>query len=222
MLKRKEFLLIFLVVFIAACGSAPDPAEEKPEEEIAEEHTPTLQQPDKRIGPWLEYYGLSAEDFSHAETFESGQTFSMEYQPESPDPYQDLYIYSRDSSKFIDMDSYSMLLEKEPGGEIVFRGWNVDKEVALIDLDAKQRKRIFFCGTPCIYEEASFWGEKVVVAGFVDDNNGYQPAIWMREPGQTSLTIKMADLLFAPAEINYLQKIRVKNVVEIDSFASVY
>ncbi len=214
--------MVFTVIYFVACAPVNDPDDQKTEAEATQETIFTLHMPDERIGRWLEYYGLSAEDFSHADTFESGQTFSMEYRPESPDPYQNLYIYSQDSAKFIDMDSYSMLLEKEPGGEIVFRGWNVDKEVALIDLDANQRKRIFFCGTPCIYEEASFWGEKVVVAGFVDDNNGYQPAIWMREPGQTSLTIKMADLFFSPAEIDYLQEVRVKNVVEIDSFASVY
>ena len=134
-----------------------------------------------RLDMWLEYYDLKLDSFSDSLPVEELKTISFDYDylPDSENLFKDFFIFSPDSTKFIDLDSYSIMLEKDSIGRLFSEGREVDSEVALIDVKGKRRVRMLFCGTVCRYEEA-YWKRNglVYILGFTKENSMDYPTIW--------------------------------------------
>ena len=64
-----------------------------------------------------------------------------------------IYVYSPDSTKFVDPYLETSLLEEN--GEICW-GRDVDSGVALVDLRKNTWKQLLYCGTPCFFNDAAW------------------------------------------------------------------
>ncbi len=191
---------LFAILLFFAVFSCRQPAEEKP-------------WPDDRLQGWLAYYGITLDDFTASDRYDRHYRVEQEFELTEDDLHAGLYIYSQDSTLAIDLDSYHLVLEEKEDGQLYSPGREVDMEVGLIDLVRGIRKRLLFCGTPCMFEEATFHPDgPVVVAGFVENENGFHPAIWSIDPGEESVKLRRASLLVIPGEIKYTSEIRLSHI----------
>ncbi len=195
--------VLYLLTFLTwqACGPAEDP------HEWAE----------KGLGDWLDYYELDFEGFEKAHRFDRPYEVTYDYGGTEDDLYSDFYIYNADSTKAIDLDSYHLHIAKRDDGTYYSKGREPDMEVGLIDFASKIKRRVLFCGTPCIFEEATFDPEgNIVIAGHVENDKGFKPVLWIMSLKEPFLEQHeyAADrqLIHHPREIRYISDIRLSEV----------
>ncbi|MGV8139242.1 MAG: hypothetical protein AB2L20_28955 [Mangrovibacterium sp.] len=94
---------------------------------------------------WLDYYDLKISDFTDSLPTAELDLISSDHEflPEVDHLYGSLFIFSPDSSNYIDLDSYSLVLEKDSLGQLVSTGSEICTEAAWIDL--KRKKETEFC-----------------------------------------------------------------------------
>ncbi len=169
--------------------------------------------PDERMQSWFSYYDIASKDFKEESKHDIPYRVSSEFTLSDDDIYLPLYIFNNDSTFAIDIDSYHLVLDKLDDGTLYSPGREVDWEVGLIDLRKNVRKRILFCGTPCIFEEAAFHPNgNIVVAGFIENDKGYLPAMWSVDPEQYTVSLSIASELFNANEIHYISRKRLEHV----------
>jgi len=112
----------------------------------------------KRMNRWLDYYGISADSFADTLKNENQSFYVIDYNPldKSLEIYNEFFIYSPDSSYYIDLDSYSLMLEKNQNGELFTIGTEIDMQAALVSFKENSKLTILFCGTACWPEEAEW------------------------------------------------------------------
>ncbi len=171
--------------------------------------------PSERLQNWLDYYDLSMEDFDEKDRFDRAYRVIYEFSLSEDDMYAPLYIYSEDSSRAIDIDSYHLVLERTDKGELFSPGREADMEAALIDLNKGVRKRLLFCGPSCVFEEAGFHpGGHVFVAGFAESETAYYPVIWYIDEDNGYIVIERASERDLPAaKIRYIPDRRLSGVI---------
>lgn len=169
--------------------------------------------PCERLNAWLSYYNIILDDFDKIQQHEIPYRIVHPFQISEDDPYASLYVYNADSTMAIDLDSYHLVLERDERGDLYSPGREVDMEIGLIDFEEQTRRRILFCGTPCLFEEAGFHPNgTVVIAGFIEDDHGYAPALWEVDPHENTVSLSMASKSFRPGEILYIPKKRLKHI----------
>ncbi len=198
----KIILAVILLLILQACG----PPEAKND------------WPDRRLNKWLDYYELAYDGFDKTYRFERSYDVTYEYKIENDNLYSAFYVYNADSTKAIDLDSYHLALEKQDDGTLYSRGREPDMEVALIRFEEGERIRMLFCGTPCVFEEATFDPEgRLVVAGHVENANGYKPVMWVMSPTETyveqHIYLRYEELIHPAQEILYIPDIRLSEIV---------
>ncbi len=192
---RKQILLFFLLLAVFSCRQA-DPG-----------------WPDERLQNWLDYYDSELKDFGAGDHFDRPYRVEQAYQTSDDDLFVDLYVYSPDSTRAIDLDSYHLVLEVKDDGSLFSPGREADMEVALIDLEQGIRKRLLFCGPPCIFEEATFHPDgHVVVAGFIENNNGFHPALWTIKTKNGFVELRQSPRLVPPGNILYISDKRLHHI----------
>jgi hypothetical protein len=96
--------------------------------------------------------------------------------------YGRFFVYNSDSSKFIDLFSYYLIIKVDKNGRLHRGGTEADQEVAVIDARSQKRYRVFFCGTPCFVAKAVWLGnEEIALIGLTteEDDDGFIPTIWL-------------------------------------------
>ncbi len=201
-MNRTKHILLLLITVQLLCLPACKRAE--PEDKPAE-----------RLQNWMDYYELSAGDFNAKDTFDRAYRVSHEFSLNDGDLYAPLYIYSEDSTRAIDIDSYHLVLEKRDNGELFSPGREADMEAALIDLERGVRERLLFCGPSCIFEEAGFQADgQIFIAGFAESDNDYFPVIWHIHKENGFIVAEMATERALPAEnIRYISDRRLERVI---------
>lgn len=134
-----------------------------------------------RRSSWLEYYQIDIGSFDDTLNIDKSNWYVIDYNPNDNnlEIYDEFFIYSPDNKLYVDLDSYSLILERDSIGGIISYGGEVDTEVGLVNIDANQRLRILFCGTACWPEEAEWIdNSKVQIYGFSDIDNVAVPTIW--------------------------------------------
>ncbi|MCW3105472.1 MAG: hypothetical protein JWO09_3912 [Bacteroidetes bacterium] len=127
---------------------------------------------EQRIKRWLDFYSRDSkdfrlEDFKFASCSQEKGFLTVEnaIDKEYMDLYGSLFIYSPDSTQFLDLDSYNLLLEKDKKGKLVGTGGDPETEVALLDVRTHTRKRLLFYGPSVIIEDAAWLsGKKITIA----------------------------------------------------------
>lgn len=140
---------------------------------------PALSAPLKK---WFQSFGkLDAGSFHQNNKWEFEQ---IDYEdPNDLTSFYELYkpamSFSPDSSQFIDLYSYGLMLEKK-GKKIIASG-EVDQSVTLCNLKTKEWKRIAFFGPSANMEEAVWVSPtKFVLAGTMQDEKGeFMPVLLM-------------------------------------------
>lgn len=126
--------------------------------------------------------GFSIDSFARLEEINYElHTRPAELHPQFYKSYGSLLSYNHDSTLFADAFSYSVIIE-EKDGKLRARGGEADQEVAVINPATKERKRIFFCGPPCIVVKCVWLDEQnIALFGLSSDDGteGYKPIIWV-------------------------------------------
>lgn len=170
-----------------------------------------------RMERWLEYYGLSLNDFSDTLNIKNNPFLTTDSDPSSPHfrLYRDLFVYSPDKQYAVDIDSYFLVLEKNNGDSLVCYGTNADQEIALINLKEHERQRILFCGTACRAEEVQWTGNNnVLIMGFSQPRQTWVPVIWIVDLEKESLQeIKTNNVPVNKKPNSYNQSVRLNHMV---------
>lgn len=205
-MKTKLFY-IFTILIILSCGHKERKPVNPDDKIIASKYF--------RLDSWLNYYGLELTDFTDSSSKWKEVIIIRDYDinTDSNNLLKEFFIYSPDSTHCIDLDSYFLGIMKDSLGQLVFCGTDVDTEVAMIDLKGKKKIRIWFCGTPCIVEEAQWiTNDLIYILGFTTDNEKKYPTIWVYEKNdQLSQGIK-AKRLVKSSQKRYMQEVRLKKI----------
>jgi hypothetical protein len=204
---KKALLNIFFILIILSCGHHERKPVNPDEQTIGSKYY--------RLDSWLNHYGLELTDFTDSSSKWEEETITWDYDinADSNNLLKEFFIYSPDSTNCIDLDSYSLGVVKDSLGQLVLYGREVDTEVAMIDLKAKKKIRIWFCGTPCIAEEAQWIrNDLIYILGLTIDNNREYPTIWTFEKNnhisqgiKTKRPIKLS-------QKDYMQEVRLKKL----------
>ena len=128
--------------------------------------------------------------------------------------YKPGLTFSADSSKFIDIYSYWLNLEKK-GNKIVDNP-EVDQAVSLCDLKKRKWTRIFFCGVSTRIDEVIWLTKtKFILAGtFSDDSNLFHPKVFIGDITKRILYV-YADNLSVSNKTRYIpSKLKRLNILD--------
>jgi hypothetical protein len=203
----KISLLIILFFLLISCGQTAIKT-------VLSDNSTTDTIP-SRLDRWLGFYDLKLSDFTDSLPLVERKTisFNYDYLSDKSNLFNDFFVFSPDSLHFIDIDSYSLILEKDSLGQLFSIGSEVDTETALVDIKGKRRIRILFCGTDCRPEEAHWIKNNLVyVLGFTKSNNMDYPTIWTYEINNNFFQeIKTKDSIALTGK-NYIENVRLKKI----------
>jgi hypothetical protein len=160
-------------------------------------------------------------DWSNFRMTDSWKEDSLYITPFTPTPdyystYKRLLRYSPDSTMFIDLDSYSLAVEKDRNGKLVAIETGPDTEVSLVNPKTREKTRLVFLGPGNSIEEGSWIdNENLVLMGFHEkDNTGSKlPIIWRYHIPTTTFSIyEMPDSALASKLMGEWRKERLKGL----------
>lgn len=169
----------------------------------------------KRKSSWFEYYQIEVESFNDTLNIDKSRWYVIDYNPkaENLEIYNEFFIYSPNNNFYIDLDSYSLILEKDSIGNLISYGGEVDTEVGLVNINANERLRILFCGTACWPEEAAWIdNENIEIYGFSDLDNLAVPTIWAYHLTDTSLVEIRSNSVVKKSPGSYIDSVRLAKV----------
>jgi hypothetical protein len=98
--------------------------------------------------------------------------------PKYFDNYKTLLKYSPDSSRFLDLDSYNIALDKDKNGKLSGNESGPDTEISMVNVKDQKRIRLLFTGPGSSVEDGSWIdNDNVVLMGFQETTAGSTPAI---------------------------------------------
>jgi hypothetical protein len=168
-----------------------------------------------RLERWLSYYNLKITDFTDTLSVKKPiiDHNQCAFQSSSDDLYRQFFIPSPDSKFLIDMDSYSLLLEKDSDGKLVSFGSEVDTEVSLINISEKVSSRILFCGSDEKIEEACWLDNDLVyILGFSRKVNSFFPTIYSYKISDNTMVIIQCHNPIDRSKFDYTIKTRLKTI----------
>lgn len=133
------------------------------------------------------------------------------------DMYGRFVRYSPDSTKFIDLDSYNIHIEKDSKGNLTGTESGPDTEVSLVDLKSNKKIRLLFMGPGGSVEDA-LWLDKdnLALMGVQDygDSTGKVAAVWkLNIPTNTFYLYELNDGGAAQKIMRRWRKERLKGIV---------
>ena len=177
----KLFYLIILVSLCVSCVKKDANYKETSEASMALKEKPKTQT--NKLENWLNYHGVIASNFISKDTLEVNVDWKAHNLEENAAMYKQMFIYAPDSNMYVDLDSYSLLLEKADDGKLMAEGQSVDTKVVLVNKSNNNALDLLFCGSSCFFEDvvwksnSSFW-----VLGWSEVQNGntisFFPTIW--------------------------------------------
>lgn len=166
-------------------------------------------------GKWLKYYDLKHEDFQKYGTDTERKIIWPDY--DLTDNYVNIYrpffIYSPDSTYFIDLDSYSLAIEMKDG-KLISYGSGIDMKVQVVRLTDYKSATLLFCGSACIPETANWITDSwIEIVGFSIDENGKMiPTKWKVDLDNMIFSEYRINKSFDPIKDYYYEKERLKTI----------
>lgn len=164
---------------------------------------------------WLSFHDFNAIDFR-----DTALSYSLKLENETPisslkqsEFAKLIAIYSPDSSLYVDLDSYSLSIEKDSLGKYFSYGSEPDTEVSLFNLKTAKKYKLIFLGPDYRIEEA-FWqnNECVVLLGLSFKNSFYLPTMWIFDLKNNTQVIVQNRTNPKTYFSDYVKKIRLKQV----------
>ena len=200
----KPFIALAGLIFLMACTSNSNQSANSDSSAIAPQDTLTTYSPvdsstefldtfSSNLQPWLEQTTRNAQvrlkDFKYAENWvdDSLVVTKQNFEKDFLKAYESVLVYSPDEKKVLDLGSYGSISSKSKTGKTRVQQGGPDTEVAVIDINSKKRRRIFFSG-PGNSVEKGFWmnDSTVVLAGKSNAENAEIPMLWMITLSDTS------------------------------------
>jgi len=105
---------------------------------------------------------------------------SIRMEEERFEQFKPFFVYSPDSSQVVDMVSYGNFLHKAKNGRVVLEAGEPDTEVAIVNVQTKNRERILFAGPSTVVKQAVWIDDHTVLiaGGVYDEQNRLLPVIW--------------------------------------------
>lgn len=171
-------------LFFASCNNSSDTQNQKEDASAVEEVEETGFTVDREF-PQLTAYLQSQDSSFSADKFEGGEMeIKDSLAPTKIDtghlaPYKPYLVYNSDSSRAIDLVSYSYVISKKNGKTVIEHG-GPDTEVALLDLGNNTRKRILFLGSSGTVLQAKWENDTAIaIAGAQEVEEGkIRPSVW--------------------------------------------
>ena len=163
----RKILTIFMIFLLSSCANREAKLKDLLKQNILDISL-------YRMENWLDYYNLKLENFTDTLPLIERHTISVDYdlKSDSISLFNNFLIYSPDSNYCIDLDSYSLILEKDSNGVLFSEGSEVDKEVGFLDIKHKKKIRVMFCGTESMPEEIQWVSNNsFYILGFTKENN---------------------------------------------------
>jgi hypothetical protein len=205
-----SYIISSLLIFLwFSCDTSKDTRDEKthiPSSPLKEDSDLN------KLDMWLMYHDLSRTDFDTLEE-DTARFIVMKYEDHQDlELYREFFIFSPDSTKYIDLDSYSLVFERVDGA-LHFMGSGPDTEVAVVNLVDSTRKRILFCGPSCIPEDASWLGNnKITIFGLSDPTgNQFLPFIHIYDLNKKTVARYVSDKP-GKAPNSYIEEVRLSNI----------
>ncbi|MBV7441855.1 hypothetical protein KRX57_10530 [Weeksellaceae bacterium TAE3-ERU29] len=178
----KKTSIIYLVSAFFLFQACDSKKEKQPNEVEISEEKPTEdinQYSQETFNSWLNYYNNQINGFDLT-NFEKEKPFKIIRSKSNVTPvwdknfnanYKNYLVYSPDSTKYIDFDSYKWKFDKKKGLEI-----GPDQEIVLVNIPEKKVESILFYGPSYWVENAYFKNDSVVVLleNSSDGRPGYQ------------------------------------------------
>ncbi|HYJ38934.1 MAG TPA: hypothetical protein VEV87_09970 [Chitinophagaceae bacterium] len=200
----KLIIALTTLIFLFACNSGSDKSADVDTSGIPPIDTATtfsaidsssefLDTFSSNLQPWLEQTiknpQVRLKDFSYADNWidDSLVISKQNLDRDFLKTYESVLVYSPDEKKVLDLGSYGSVISKSKNGKSTIQQAEPDIEVAVIDLPAKKRRRIFFSGPRSLVEKG-FWmnDSTVVLAGKSHEQNAEIPMLWMIKLNDTS------------------------------------
>ena len=165
-------------------------------------------------GKWLEFHKLNHSDFSKFGNDVERKTewYSFDLTKEYQNLFKPFRIYSSDSTYFIDLDSYSLVLERE-NEKLISHGSGVDMKVQVIRTNDFQATTLLFCGTECYTETANWLSEsKVEILGFSHVKDKFVPTKWTIDLNNMLFSQFRADKTYSKIPKSYMELERLKEI----------
>ena len=128
------------------------------------------------LSEWMNYYDNIDTAFVLKNFKASGVTLHMDVLQDaisSPgeNAFTDLYTYSPDSTKYIDLVSYNYIKDKTNGKNILISG-DPDQQVVLVDSKTKMKKQLMYNGPAQLAEFAAWTGNSSFIIGMTSREDG--------------------------------------------------
>ncbi|WP_226389371.1 hypothetical protein [Penaeicola halotolerans] len=206
-MKCHFYKLLTAIIILSACEA------KTPEETV--EDLSTNSAINLRVMPeWEGFWNQQLGEFS-IDQFELIRTDSLDilewpHYPAKEEMLASTFVYSPDSSRYIDFLSYRYAQEVE-NGQPAFLTTQPDAEVALVDLASNMRQRLLFMGPSGAFETVTWLSnDTFLVGGYFEHEEGFTPIIYhidlqkqemqyyeyasaFEKPEQTFLTQKLKD-----------------------------
>jgi hypothetical protein len=236
-MKTKHLFFIMAVIAIAAyaCGSnedkkiAPPPPEtaavdssedemEFPDTILSRENIDTFSTLAFTTHAKKQVSNFDWSRFRMKENWQDDSLLVVNYKP-SKDylaAYGRFVKYSPDSSRFLDLDSYSVQIKKDGKGKWQATELELDTEISLVDLKTGKKTRLLFTGPEGSVEDA-LWLDKdnIALIGIEEgDSTGKVAAVWkINIPTKSYFLYELKDSATANRILHTWRKERLKGVV---------
>jgi len=167
-------------------------------------------------GKWLEFHSLNSDKFEETVNEVERKIIWSEYglTEDFTSLFRPFFIYSKDSTYFLDLDTYSLVLEKEEDGKLTSSGSGVDIKVQLINTKNMTSTTLLFCGTQC-YPETALWRNNswIEIYGFkINSNDKFVPTIWKIDIDNMLFTEYSNSKVFNKMPKSYSQQKRLEKI----------
>lgn len=165
---------------------------------------------------WLRFYNLQDKDFTQIGIDKQIKIDWKSYDltAEGKKEYESLYFYSTDSAFFLDLDSYSTVLDKDPSGKLVWQGGDPESKLQLIKTKDFSAATLLFFGSDG-GPETAIWRNKNLfeVFGFTTpDGITYIPTIWKYDLNKKILKEFESKKTFITRPKSYKTEVRLRRI----------
>jgi len=164
---------------------------------------------------WQKYYKLQQECFQEVGADIAFDLNWMKYDlnDEGIKLYEPFFIYSPDSTYYLDLDTYSLSIENKDG-KLISYGSGVDMKVQVVRLSDSKSLTVLFCGSTCIPETANWVSNSnLEIFGFTtNEQGGMVPTKWKVELESGRLKELQMDTILNVTDAFYYEKERLKNI----------
>ncbi len=166
-------------------------------------------------GKWLKFYDLKDEDFqwdgNEVKIDLSWKSYDLD--AENKKFYDSLCFYSLDSTHFLDLYSYSVLLEKGESSQLTWGAGDPESKVQLVKTKDLYASMLLYFGTQ-EFSETAIWrnNSRFEIFGFTINNEIYIPTIWKFDLYRMTKQVYKSKKTFKTRPKSYLIEVRLKAI----------